>query len=48
MQRDIENYTQKCLERDFSDFESYMVAFWRNKILVIEPSSICGKCTKRF
>ena len=33
MRRDIENYTQKYLEKDFSDFESYMVAFRRNKVL---------------
>ncbi len=33
MQRDIENYTQKYLEKTFSDFESYMVAFRRNKVL---------------
>ncbi|WP_297680819.1 methyltransferase domain-containing protein [Helicobacter sp.] len=33
MQRDIENYTQKYLAKDFSDFESYMVAFRRNKVL---------------
>lgn len=33
MQRDIENYTQKYLDRTFSDFESYMVAFRRNQVL---------------
>ncbi|MCX2717886.1 methyltransferase domain-containing protein [Helicobacter sp. MIT 21-1697] len=33
MQRDIESYTQRYLAQDFSDFESYMVAFRRNKVL---------------
>lgn len=33
MQRDIDNYTQKYLAKDFSDFESYMVVFRRNKVL---------------
>ena len=33
MQRNIENYTQKYLEKDYSHFESYMVAFRRNKVL---------------
>lgn len=33
MQRDIENYTQKYLAKDYSHFESYMVTFRRNKVL---------------
>lgn len=33
MQRDIEDYTQKYLAKDYSHFESYMVAFRRNKVL---------------
>lgn len=31
--RDIANYTQKYLDKDYSDFESYMVKFRRNQVL---------------